>query len=245
MISKKQSKFIKSLKIKKYRQHEKCFIVEGRKNVMELIHSHYQIRYLLATPQFLNENHLPQSILSKGLLEVSPQQLQDLGTFKTNNDCMAIAEMITYERGSFDTKKHIVALDGVGDPGNLGTIIRTMDWFGFDQLVCSPSTAEIYNPKVINSTMGSFIRVKFIYEDLAAFIDDMGVAAYGADLSGVSLSKWKPSAPCMVVMGSESHGLSEEVKKRLISAISIPKVGGAESLNVAIATGIICHHLRS
>lgn len=243
MVSKRQSKFIKSLKIKKYRAQEKCFIIEGKKNVLEVINSGYTIRLLLATSEFINENVLPESINKETLFEVNSVQLQDLGTFTTNNDCLAVAEMKEFSISDLDPGQIFIALDGVKDPGNLGTIIRTMDWFGLNQLICSPNTAEWYNPKVINATMGSFTRVRCVYTDLKQFIETSSLPAFGADLSGIPLDEWHATKPYIVVMGSESHGISENVASVLRARISIPRKGEAESLNVAIATGIICHHL--
>lgn len=243
MVSIKQSKFIKSLKIKKYRTREKCFLVEGSKNVMEAITAEYVMRYLLVTADFLEKYDLPETLASSAIV-VSPRELEELGTFTTNQDCLAVVEMpasevvLTYQ-------DHVVALDGVSDPGNLGTIIRTLDWFGFRTLVCSPDTADFYNPKVINSTMGSFTRVQVVYMELQEFIRQAPIPAYGADLAGVALSLWKPEEPVIVVMGSESHGLREEVAGALAGTVTIPRLGGAESLNVAIATSLFCNHLRS
>lgn len=243
MVSKKQSKFIKSLKIKKYRTREKCFIVEGRKNVLEALTSNMTVRHVLATSQFIDNNALPPAIVEHKLIIVDQSELEELGTFATNQDCMAVLEMPDNAPIlSFDD--HVVVLDGVSDPGNLGTIIRTMDWFGLKHLVCSRETADFYNPKVVNSTMGSFARVRPFYTEIETFLQECPLAAFGADLKGLTPNEWKSDEPIALVMGSESHGISQEVIKLLKDRISIPKIGEAESLNVAIATGILCHHLR-
>lgn len=245
MISKRLSKFIKSLKIKKFRARENLFIVEGKKNVIELLSSSYTTRHLLATPEFMEayESHLSNV---RDLHEVTASDLQEIGTFKTNHDCLAVGEVRSFSAEDLDLGTHIFALDGVGDPGNLGTIIRTLDWFGFNQLVCSLDTAEFYNPKVLNATMGSFTRVKTVYTDLKRFIGETtALPVFGADLGGMDIGHWKPAVPSMLVMGSESHGISPEIKEKLKDRIAIPQYGHAESLNVAIATGIFCHHLRS
>lgn len=245
MISKRLSKFIKSLKIKKFRAKEKSFIVEGKKNVLELLDSNYKVLYVLATAEFIKENSSALSNVRNNLHEVTSSELQEVGTFKTNNDCLAVGGIQIFELADLDVGDHVFILDGVSDPGNLGTIIRTLDWFGFYQLVCSPDTAEFYNPKVLNSTMGSFTRVKVIYEPLDNVFSSCNLPVIGADLKGTALGDWKPKTPAMIVMGSESHGISTEITDHINDRVSIPKFGHAESLNVAIATGILCSHLRS
>jgi TrmH family RNA methyltransferase len=245
MISKRLSKFIKSLKIKKFRAREKSFIVEGKKNGLELLDSDYQILYVLATADFIQVNSSALSNVRNNLHEVTSSELQELGTFKTNNDCLAVGTIRSFEITDLKLDDHVFILDGLSDPGNLGTIIRTLDWFGFYQLVCSPDTAEFYNPKVLNATMGSFTRVKLFYEELRGFITSCKLPVVGADLQGQPLSQWAPTSPHLVVMGSESHGISDSVGDLIKEKVSISKRGSAESLNVAIATGILCNHLRS
>lgn len=245
MISKRFSKFTKSLKIKKLRVREKRFLVEGKKNVIELVHSTFKIHHIFATSEFIEGNKFQLQNVNHLLQETTSSELQDIGTFKTNNDCLAVAEIKDYSLSDLSFEDHIVALDKVSDPGNLGTIIRTLDWFGFDQLVCSHETAEFYNPKVINSTMGSFTRIKIVYTDLVDFIRQAPLQAFGADLEGTIISQWNPQKPVIVVMGSESHGISPELEKSLDGKVTIPKYGQAESLNVGIATAIFCNQLRS
>ncbi|MFY0608385.1 MAG: RNA methyltransferase [Cyclobacteriaceae bacterium] len=244
MVSIKQSKFIKSLKIKKYRLREKCFLIEGKKNVLEGITSDCKLRYILGTKDFISSN---QTILNSNdfdVIEVASNVLTELGTFKMNNECLAVAEMFEDKIEEVSFRENIVVLDGVSDPGNLGTIIRTLDWFGMTQLVCSTDSADLYNPKVINATMGSFTRVKVNYVDLPEFIESSPLKAYGADLEGKILHQWKSHDPILLVMGSESHGISTEVQELLSDRLTIQKIGEAESLNVAIATGIFCQHLK-
>lgn len=242
MVSKNELKFIKSLKVKKYRAREKRFIVEGAKNVLELLKSDYEVDQILCSKYFFEDN---TSVLADWKTSiVSDRILADAGSFQTNNSSLAVVRCKEISIDDIDFGKQIFMLDGVSDPGNMGTIIRTLDWFGFDQLVCSPDSAERYNPKVINSTMGSFVRVKSYYTDLDSFLGTYKLPVYGAEMQGKSLFDTKLENPSIVVMGSESHGLSKRVKKRLSSSITIPKFGLAESLNVSIATGIIANHLR-
>ncbi|MEP5612416.1 MAG: RNA methyltransferase [Cyclobacteriaceae bacterium] len=242
MISKNELKLIKSLKVKKYRVREKRFLVEGAKNVLELIKSTYVTDQILCTQEFYGTNEGYLKNLDTHI--VSEKVLEDTGTFKTNSTCLAVARSKEQPIGDIDLTKQIFVLDGVSDPGNLGTIIRTLDWFGFGQLVCSLDSAEFYNPKVINSTMGSFAKVTLCYTDLAKFLSQSNLSIYGAEMNGLNLFDSKIEDPSVIVMGSESHGLSEDVKSMLNFSVSIPRFGDAESLNVATATGIIASYLR-
>ncbi len=244
MISRKQSKFIKSLKIKKYRDIEKAFLVEGKKNVMELIKSDFEIKSIVCTQLF---SELNPFVLNKNfeVIVSSEQDLSQLGTFKVNNECLAVVKKKECSIAQADLSDFTFVLDDISDPGNLGTIIRTMDWFGFKNLVCSEHTADLYNPKVINSTMGSFTRVKVYYTDIVQFIKQSKKPVFGADMGGDQLTKTKFPKSSLFVMGSESNGISPRVRSLLTSTVSIQGFGKAESLNVGIATGIICHHLRN
>lgn len=241
MLSRKDQKFIKSLKVKKYRTREKCFLVEGTKNVLELLKSDFDVEMVIGTEEFFasnvcNGNHRNEV--------VKIDILGQLSTFKTNEDVIAVAKMKEWGFNEIGYHDHVFVLDGVGDPGNVGTIIRTLDWFGFDQLLCSQDCAEFYHPKVINSTMGSFTRVKVFSVDLEKFFKSNQLPVYAADMNGESLEEFKSSQSSVIVMGSESHGVGEIVRKYAKQSISIPQFGSAESLNVGIATGIIAAHLR-
>ncbi len=246
MLSKNEQKFIKSLKVKKYRTREKCFLVEGTKNVLELLKSDFQVRYLVATESFLSfSKDLPLSLRFE---EVKPGLLSQLGSFKTNDEVMAVVQMREIDSDTVGFEDYLFVLDGISDPGNLGTIIRTLDWFGFDQVVCSHECAEFYNPKVISSTMGSFTRVKVFYKDLMHFMSslDQTIPIYPAIMDGKPLNSLTLNSKGIIVMGSESHGVSPAILELSNLGITIPKVGSkTESLNVGVSTGIIAHYLRT
>lgn len=240
MVSKKELKFIKSLKVKKYRLREKRFLVEGAKNVLELLKSEFKTDLILCSESFhdsLENQAGPFEIVSEKIL-------QEVGSFKSNNACIAVAHPKEYAVEDINFNSQIFMLDGVNDPGNLGTIIRTLDWFGYDQVICSRDSAELYNPKVISSTMGSFTKVKVLYTDITGILNGIELPIYGAEMNGSNLFEEHLDQPCIIVMGSESHGISEGVKPLLTKSISIPKYGNSESLNVGIATGIIASYLR-
>lgn len=242
MVSKNELKIIKSLKVKKYRLREKRFLVEGTKNVLELINSDFEVDVILGAESFFeNENGLDSN---HRIEVVNSKTLESISSFKSANSCVAVAKVIEFEIDQIEMDKQLFVLDGVNDPGNLGTIIRTLDWFGFNQMVCSENTADFYNPKVINSTMGSFSRMKIVYTDLPTFLDEYKYAVYGAEMEGTNLFDTNIDHPSIIAMGSESHGLSTDVKSKLSESITIPKYGSAESLNVGVATGIIASYLR-
>lgn len=241
MVSKNELKFIRSLKNKKYRLSEKRFLVEGEKNVLELLASDFEVVKVLGTESFLSQHK--GSLSGHHFDEIKTSTLSEISNLKSNNAAIAIAVMRNYSLNDLDLNAHLFALDGVNDPGNLGTIIRTLDWFGFDQLACSPDTVELYNPKVISACKGSFTRIKVVYTSLEKLLDKYSGPKIGADLTGTSLHDWRPTGATLMVMGSESHGIKAELKGKLDAMVSIKKAGHAESLNVGVATGIICAHL--
>ena len=243
MLSKKEQKYIKSLKVKKYRLREKRFLVEGAKNILELVASDFKIDTIISTEDF------SQSLVSHSkdirIESVSGGLLSQLGTFKTNEAGIAVVRQKEMAKFNPEIDDHLFVLDGVGDPGNLGTIIRTLDWFGYKKLLCSEDCAEFYHPKTIASTMGSFSRLEVFYGNLNSILSNMSAPIFGADAGGMNIYKSDFEKPSVIVMGSESHGISPDVQKLINQTIAIPKVGNAESLNVGIATGIIAGYLRS
>lgn len=233
------------MQIKKYRKQHQSFLVEGAKSVIELLKSDFEITTLLGTSVFLNEN---ESLLkSKDIekLTVREQDLVDLGTFQTNNAGLAIAKIKENSDLQLKPDELALALDDIRDPGNLGTIIRIADWYGITKIICSLNCAEVYNPKVINATMGSFTRVDLFYTDLAAYLNMYKGVVYGAFLEGENIhSSVLRENGGLIVMGNESNGISDELAPLIKDKINIPRYGEAESLNVAIATAIICDNFR-
>jgi len=218
--------------------------VEGTKNVLELLNSHFKIDLIIGTPLFF-EKYYHKSQFHRCEV-VKPEELTQMSSFKTNDSVVAVVQMLPNETIEAKPDDSLFVLDGVKDPGNLGTIIRTLDWFGFDKLVCSIDSADFYNPKVISGTMGSFTRVKVIYEDLTSFLPKFrSVPICYTDRQGEDISKAKLAHPSIIVMGSESHGVSEPVTQLSSKCLSIPGKGKyAESLNVGVATGIVASQLR-
>lgn len=244
MITKKQSQLVKSLQQKKIRKKEQLFIVEGAKSVLELLQSDFKTRTVYATSLFSQEYGSQFQKANVELLQVSPQVLSGLGTFKTNDAALAVVEMkpnLPLEAGP---DEYALMLDELNDPGNLGTIIRIADWFGIRKIICSENTVDYYNPKAIAAAKGSFTRVQLYYTALAAFIRDKNLPVLGADLDGKDVHEFDFPPAGYLLMGSEANGISAEVQALLGAKISIKGRGGAESLNVAMATAIICDNLQ-
>jgi TrmH family RNA methyltransferase len=239
MISKQQVKFVKSLKLKKYRKKAESFLVEGAKNVIELLESDYKIQQLYLTEKFLQEfPDLPKTSIRFEIC--TEKELIGLGTFQSNEYAMAIAAMKS-PKIDLSSDKLILALDDVSDPGNLGTIVRIADWYGIKNIIASKDTADFYNPKVINASMGSFTRVNVHYLDLKQYLSKNSThRVYGAFLDGENVHMTKLTTPAILLMGNESKGIGDNLTDVISHKITIPRFGYAESLNVAISTAIIC-----
>ncbi|MGK7392265.1 MAG: TrmH family RNA methyltransferase [Candidatus Cyclobacteriaceae bacterium M2_1C_046] len=242
MISKATAKFIKSLQLKKYRRQHQAFLVEGAKNVLEVLKEKYPVKFIAATSQFLNDNRL--SIQDTEIYEANEDDLQVLGTFKTNNAAIAVAEIIDIPEPEWHSVNYAIVLDQLNDPGNLGTIIRLADWYGIKNIIASPDTADLYNPKVINATKGSFLRVNLFYKELAAFFKENPKRLIGTFMEGTSVHQYQWPEQGYIIMGNEARGISPEIEALVEEKITIPKFGQAESLNVAIATAVICDNWR-
>lgn len=233
VLSKNKIKWIRSLRLKKNRDASKLFIVEGTKMVQEIIeHWSEYIDCLITTDHELN--------FSGTVYHCSDVEMKNLTTLRTPSHLLAVVRQpeITPK-----TSGITLALDGIQDPGNMGTIIRTADWFGITSIVCSKETVDIFNPKVIQSSMGSLFRVSCIYTDLEEFLKSAEKPIYGALMEGRSLNNIEHFGDAILVMGNEGNGVSEAILNCISEAVHIPGKGGAESLNVAVATGIILAEL--
>ncbi|MCK8082002.1 RNA methyltransferase [Vibrio sp. 1CM24A] len=240
MISKNQLKLLRALGQKKQRKAHGLFLVQGEKNVLELFNSDLVVKNVFATADFLSENHA--SLIEFDCVEASLDDLTKASTLVSNNAAISVVEIPTFELP--EATGLMIALDGVSDPGNLGTIIRVADWYGIKHIVASSDCADPYNPKTISATMGSFGRVHVSQTDLPAYLEQANLPVYGAFLEGESVHKTEFTANGILLMGSESHGIREHAAKYVTDKITIPAFGGAESLNVAMATGIILDNMR-
>lgn len=241
MISNRESKFIKSLQLKKFRQLENQFVVEGAKNVLELLQSDLEVIRVFGTSDFLNKYEDTLSKHSELVTEAKEAELKKVGSFTSNNAALALVKIPA--QTEIDSSQSILAFDRIKDPGNLGTVIRIADWYGFKQIVCSPESVDCYNPKVISATMGSFARVQVHYTDLGELLQN-SAHVYGTTLQGDNIHELKFQEPAVVVFGNESEGLAEDLKKNLTQEVYIPGYGAAESLNVAVSTAVFCDNFR-
>ena len=239
MLSKNELKYIQTLCQKKQRAAERLFVAEGVKLADELLTMGYPVQKIYA----LEEWKAP--VTNVPITRITPFELAKISSLQTPNQVLLIAEQ--QEPVSEPVFKHqfTLALDGIQDPGNLGTIIRIADWFGIDQIIASTDTVELYNPKVIQSTMGSFLRVKIWYQDLEKVLAEKQVPIYGALLDGESIYDTKVPSEGILVMGNESKGIRENILPLIQHTITIPRIGKAESLNVAVATGVLLSKLTS
>jgi len=240
MLSKSQISFIKSLHQKKYRKENGLFLVEGIKSIREFISSDYQIDTIYYDKE--QYQYLPKLPANINLFEVNNAELSKISTLQTPQGFLALVK--TPEIKNIIKKdlknKFTLVLDGVQDPGNMGTIIRTADWFGFENIICSMDTVEAYNPKTVQATMGSLARIKIFYEDLPAFLTEIDIPVFGALLDGNSIyeTKWREEG--LIVLGNEGKGITAEVIKKINHPVTIPRIGAAESLNVAVSAAIFC-----
>jgi TrmH family RNA methyltransferase len=246
MLVRSQVKYIQSLAHKKFRDEQAVFVAEGPKLVGELLVSGntpavdiFGVRdWIDAQPR-----HPGKSTGHSPYHEVSASELERLSTLTTPNQVVGIFRKPVFPSPDFDQSVTLL-LDGIQDPGNLGTIVRIADWFGIRQVVCSPECADVFNAKTVQSTMGSICRVQVLYDELAGWIGrHADLPSYAAVLDGVSLYQLKKIRRGIIVIGNESHGIRQELLTRIAHPLTIPRIGNAESLNAAVATGIILSHV--
>ena len=249
MLTNNKIKLIKSLDKKRERVEAGCFVVEGEKMVRELLMSQFETTEVFAVQQYIDE--LPANLKRKAeITAIGERDLERISFLKTPNKAVALAKLPEI-RPLPDLSGLNIALDNVQDPGNLGTIIRTAAWFGIGNVFCSLDTADVYNPKVIQSTMGAIFKVNITYCDLAtlaATARKAGIPMFGTRLDGENLYAAKLPKDAIVVMGNESKGLSAEISALMDSNLKIPSYASPsadmESLNVAVATAIVCAEFR-
>ena len=238
MITKNTIKQIASLKQQKFRKELRLFVVEGRKMVEELLRSDFEAVGLYATETFLNS--YPSFADAEVVREM---QMEQMSGQDTPPGILAVVRIP--EQGDINTSSpYVLALDGIANPGNMGTLLRTAEWFGIRDVVCSQDCVELWNPKTVQATMGSLFRVKVWKANLAAYLRQAkaeGKAIYGALLEGEDLFQMKEKPEGVIVIGSESHGIRAEILPCITHPITIPRMGGSaiESLNAAVAGGII------
>ncbi|MCA0349957.1 MAG: RNA methyltransferase [Flavobacterium sp.] len=239
MVSKNQIKLINSLQQKKYRIEHQLFIAEGVKVIQELLQSNSVLEHLFAT----NDSFSTFKVQAK--TEITTQEMKKISGLSSPSSCLALFRIP--KPTNINPMGLIVALDAIRDPGNLGTIVRLCDWFGVTQIVCSNSTVDLYNPKVVQATMGSIARVNVNYLDLKTFIIESNLPVFGTFMDGATIYNEKLPKDGIIVFGNEANGISLEIEKNVKNKIAIPQFGSiqkTESLNVATAMAIVLSEFR-
>ncbi len=245
MLSKNKLKFIRSLKEKKYRDEYDVFVAEGNKLVAELL-TNSKCKLLVAEKSFLESVNLSHA---EEALEVNEGELSQISFVKNPQQALGVFYKKTIDENVNITSQLVLALDGIQDPGNMGTIVRLADWYGIRHIFCSSDTADIYNPKVVQATMGAIARVDVHYVDLLAFLDKHSdLPIYGTLLNGENMYQQELTQNGILIMGNEGNGIRPETEKRITKRLFIPTYPmgqhSSESLNVAIATAIVCAEFR-
>ena len=239
MVSKNQIKLITSLQQKKFRNQEQLFFAEGIKVIQELLNSNFELQHLYTTkPDF-------DDVLPSQKTMISEAELKKISVLANANSCLGVFKIPKSK--PIIQKGLILVLDDVRDPGNLGTILRLCDWYGIEQLICSTSTVDIYNPKVVQATMGSISRVNVNYLDLNLFLKETALAIFGTFMDGQNIYKETLPKEGIIIMGNEANGISESIEKQVKNRLTIPRFGKlqqTESLNVATATAIILSEFK-
>ena len=239
MLSKNQIKLITSLQQKKQRIAHQLFFAEGIKVIQELLDSKFELVHLYTT-----QNDFDQVSNEKKVV-INEVELKKITALATQNTCLAVFKIPVGKE--IDESGIILTLDSIRDPGNLGTILRLCDWFGINQLICSKETVDIYNPKVVQATMGSIARVNVNYIDLETFIGQTNLEVFGTFMDGNNIYKTDLPQEGIIIMGNEANGISTELEKLILNRLTIPRFGNlqkTESLNVATATAIVLSEFR-
>lgn len=245
MLSKAQIKHIRSLSQQKYRNAEKLFIAEGDKIAREWLHSSYSIKLVVALQSWVASHlealeHHPEA----EVVIVSEDELTRVSQLHTPNKVLLVVHALQ-EQAAPPGNEWTIVLDGLQDPGNMGSIIRIADWFGIGHIVSAPNTVDAYHPKVIQAAMGSHLRVKFYETDLSEYLASLQMPVLAATLEGENIYEAKQFPAAALIIGNEGKGIGEKIINLASHRVTIPRIGGAESLNAAVSTGILCALLKS
>lgn len=237
MFSKERQKYVKSLHTKKNRQLEWVFLVEWGKSLEEVLLSDFEILDLYITEKFLDI--YPSLMEERAFTVCKTSDIERISTLNSNDMWIAVVKQKQFSLENIDTNKYSLVLDTINDPGNLWTILRIADWYWIDQVICNTTTVELYNPKVIMSSMGSFSRVKLVQTDLAEYLSNTTLPNYWAFLEWENVHTTEFALAWNIVIWNESHWISPEIEKFITDKITIPRFWKAESLNAWVATWVI------
>jgi TrmH family RNA methyltransferase len=256
MISTAHSKLIRSLRQKKFRDQHRLFLVEGEKMVLEMAagdsDDRFHIRELFATPEWIDSHRILLPSLTASISEATPAEIKKVSNLVTPQPVIALVSIppILFSAAEL-LQTPVLAFESIRDPGNLGTIIRTADWFGISQIVCTPDSTDLFNPKVVQSTMGAITRVQVHYQELEPLLKSREMQAktvFGTFMEGGNIYETALEPDPLILFGNESHGLSGRLTPHIRQRISIPSFSpgreGSESLNVASSVAVVCSELR-
>lgn len=240
MLSKTQSKYIRSLALQKFREEKQCYLAEGEKIVAEWLQSDEKIDCIVGLETWMTQQaDLIRKHPQAQLITVSEDELKQISSLQHPNKALLVVHR--KPQSAIKVKKDwCLALDGIRDPGNMGTILRIADWFGISQVFCSPDCVDAYSPKVVQAGMGAHLRVTVYETDLPALIKSSSLPAYAAVLGGDNVYQLKSPEKGMIVIGNEAKGISKEIIDLAKYKVTIPRQGGAESLNAGVSAGILC-----
>ena len=240
MLSKAQNKYIRSLTQQKFRNEYKVFIAEGEKIALEWLNSGTQIQMVITTAEWERQYHAKIATHPEAELHiVKDSELAAISTLQTPNHVMLVIRMPAPKNAPVKNEWYL-ALDDIQDPGNMGTLIRIADWFGISNVICSPGCVDVYNPKVVQSAMGGHLRVNIYEADLPTFLSACTLPVIAATLNGENVYNMKRLDAAVLIIGNESKGISEKVSLMATIKATIPRKGGAESLNAGVSAGILC-----
>jgi TrmH family RNA methyltransferase len=243
MLSKKEIKYIQSSGHKKTRDEERIFIAEGTKIIQEILtECPQQLIKLYATASFYELNHLKPD--GEQFIEITETELERISQLQTPQQSVALMRKPQPSAVSETGNEWVIALDSIRDPGNMGTIIRLADWFGIKHIICSDDCVDVYNPKVVQASMGSVLRIKIIEGTLEQLLPQCPQPVYAATLQGNNISGMSWPQQGTLLIGNESKGVASELLQLTSQQISIPSFGAAESLNAAVATGILLWEIK-
>lgn len=245
MLTKAETARLRDLREKKHREAAGRFVVEGAKVVGELLAAGHPLLAIYATPDWIDENGAATPSSRPPVTAITPAEMARISHFPTPSAVLAVGRL-THEPLPPDGlgRGLTLALDGVQDPGNVGTLLRIADWFGLDRVLLSPDCADLFSQKVINASMGSFARVRVHTLPLAGALANCPVPVLGCDLAGVDVHALPVLPAAVILIGAEGRGLSESLRPFVTRRVTIPRLGGAESLNAAVAAAIVCDNLR-
>jgi len=244
MIAKSQIKYIRSLAQQKYRKEHKVYVAEGEKLVKEWLESGTKLQMIAGLRSWLDANRqLTARHPEAEVVELDPQHLEQVSSLQTPNQALVVAHIP--EVSPLPVTEWCIALDTIQDPGNMGTILRVADWFGIGHVVCSPDCVDVFNSKVIQAAMGAHLRVQVHVSPLDSFFHKVKIPILAATLGGTNVYEVKPLQAAVLVIGNESKGISPELAAMAHERITIPRLGGAESLNAGVSAGILCALLKN